>query len=505
MGTFYSKQKAGRNWVGLTLVGLTLLVGWFLVGGILAVRAASAWPGTVQIEQNMATGNFPEAITFNFKAKPGPEAGNFKGLELAYRLQGQVATSVHYFKLNLEQSASAATPASPNSGPPATAPTVSYGSDSLKAEYVLDTHQDYFPPGSRLTYYWLLTDLAGTTYQTPSQELVYQDTRYNFRELRAGWLTVRWFQGDDNFGRTALAKAQATIDRLGQLYRVQADRPINLTIYPDARTLFTALPPNTQEWVGGQAIPELGTIVLAVAPGDLAELNRSIPHEVSHQVIYQTTRNPYNVPPKWLDEGLAVLNQQAVDGFLQSAFETARDNRTLYPLRVLNGSFPADRQKSFLAYGQSVQVVRYIMKKYGEGAIGRILEAFKGGVSYDEAVQAGLGIGLDALDREWKLSIGYPVPNLATPTAPAPGATPLKAAGATPGPTPTLVFLPTPTPAAQNRSTSAQGRADLGDSPKPEPALSLAGVGLAATGLSLGGKWQRGRKGGWPNRRRGKP
>lgn len=369
------------------IMGLVLSLGWS-VGAMPPVQAQStpAWPAGVRIERNLATPKFPEGITFQFKAGVQPGSTLFKRVELAYRLEGEVATSVR--RQNFERS----------------------DQRTLEAEFVIDTRKNYFPPGSRLVYSWLLTDERGEIYETPRQQIIYQDLRYAFKELKSGPVTVRWYQGDDNFGRTALNKAETAITRLGQLYKIKPDRPINITIYPDRRTMFTALPVNTEDWVGGQAVPELGTIVLNIAPGDLKELGRSLPHEISHQVIYQATRNPYNVPPKWLDEGLAVLNQEQSDGFLQEAFERARDNRTLYPLRTLNGAFPGNSQQSFLAYGQSLQMMRYILTKYGNAAIEKMLASFKQGVSYDEMVQLSLGISLDQLDRDWKSSIGYPLP-----------------------------------------------------------------------------------------------
>lgn len=419
-------NRYAAAWV--VALGISLL----LVAFPAKAQTTPSLPATVKIETNNVTPNFPDTIDFRFSAQTEPGAPVFNSLELAYRVEGEVETNIRHSDL---------------------AP-----GDPLTADISIDTQKNYLPPGTRVSYYWLLGVAGGDTYQTPTQEFTYQDTRYPFKELKNGLFTVRWFQGDAAFGQAAMGRVTGTVDKLSRLYKVRPDTPINLTIYPDTATMFTALPPNTQEWVGGQAIPELGTIVLAIAPGDTAEIGRSIPHEVSHQVVYQATRNPYNNTPKWLDEGLAVNNQDQVDGFLIQAFEKARDERTLFPLRVLNGAFPADSQLSYVAYGESVEVVQYILQKYGNAGIEKILGSFKQGVSYDEAVQIGLGISLDQLDREWKQSLGYPVPELspATPTPTALAAIPTPS-GSGPGPSPTLAVAPTATPAgtAPAPSTSA--------------------------------------------------
>lgn len=412
---------------GLILFLLILLVLWRPS----TVAAEEEWPASVQVSQNSATSNFPNNIKFEFRAKANNGSPNFKKAELSFRLVGEVATSVRLVSLG--------------SGP------------EISVSYQQDTQKDYIPPGTRLTYFWTLYDEADKAYRTPPLEWTYLDNRFKFKELKSGVVSVRWYQGDDSFGQAILSKATATIEKLGKLYQIEPKNPINITVYPDSRTLFTALPPNTAEWVGGQATPTLGTIVLAIAPGNLTEVGRSVPHEVSHQVVYQATLNPYNVPPTWLDEGLAVASQDQVEGFLIETFERAVDKHTLFPLRVLNGSFPADSQESYLAYAESVKVVQYIQSKYGQAALAKMLAAFKEGVSYDEAVRRGLGIGLDDLDREWKQSIGYPLSPEATAI---PTTTPAPLAALAPATDPTLTPAPTavaiaPQPQVENSPTPA--------------------------------------------------
>jgi Peptidase MA superfamily len=355
-----------------------LVIAWLIQ---FAPATAQGVPESVKIERNAARPNLPEDITFEFAARKAAGAPAFKWIELAYRPDGVTATTVRRQSLK--------------------------AGDNIQATVKIDTRERYLPPGTRLSFYWRLGDEQDNTYDTPRQNIIYNDTRFNFKELKNDLLTVRWYNASDAFGKAAFDKAQETIEKLTRQYKIKPDRAMVVTIYPDSRTLFTILPPNSQEWVGGQAIPELGTIVMAISPGNTGELGRTITHEISHLVVHQATLNPYNYPPKWLDEGLAVLAQDEIDGFITQAYRQGRDSRTLFPLRVLNGSFPADSAQSYKAYGQSVEVVRYIQQKYGNAAIEKMLASFKEGRSYDEIVRAGLGISLDDLDRDWRKSIGY--------------------------------------------------------------------------------------------------
>ncbi|HEX5501217.1 MAG TPA: peptidase MA family metallohydrolase, partial [Thermomicrobiales bacterium] len=138
-----------------------------------------------------------------------------------------------------------------------------------------------------------------------------------------------------------------------------------------------------------------------------AEVRRVIPHEMSHQLLYQATDNPYGGPPHWLDEGLAVYNQETPDGEFGTMLRQAVRDGALIPVRALNSNFPLDPDQALLSYAESLSVVQFIVKTYGDAKLGRLLTSFKDELSYDEALQAALGVDTDGLDRAWKASLGY--------------------------------------------------------------------------------------------------
>ena len=57
--------------------------------------------------------------------------------------------------------------------------------------------------------------------------------------------------------------------------------------------------------MGGKAFPELALVLAAIPDDETAdsEIKRVIPHELSHLVLYQATRNPYNAPPPGSTKG----------------------------------------------------------------------------------------------------------------------------------------------------------------------------------------------------------
>jgi hypothetical protein len=273
----------------------------------------------------------------------------------------------------------------------------------------VDMRTRYLPPGLDIQYYWSLTDAAGNHVDTAPQTFLYQDGRFPWRTATGGQVTVYYYSGNDDFGQDALNTALRTIDKLGKRFGVAGDRPVHIVIYGNNRDFATSLPPNSAEWIGGQAHPDLGLIVTGIQPGSgaAAEIRRVLPHEVSHLLLYQATENPYGTPPHWLDEGLAVYDQETADTSLTPLLNNAIKNGALVPTRALNSNFPLDPNQARLSYAESLSLVQYLVAKYGDAKLGELLLSFKAELSYDEALKQTFGLDTDELDRDWKASLGY--------------------------------------------------------------------------------------------------
>ncbi|NWJ45243.1 MAG: hypothetical protein HXX08_05120 [Chloroflexi bacterium] len=443
---------------------LAAMAGLLFFIPIQAQADSQVFPTEINITLNRATPNFPDNVSFEFNATNNSLL-HFSKIELNYKLQGEVAIKSRSQNLNPDTSL-------------------------ISASYILDTQKEFIPPGVHIRYYWTLYTQANDRYDSPAQEFIVNDERFPFKELSSGFITIRWYEGSDAFGQAILNKVKATANKLSSQYGIKANSSINIHVYPDQRTLYTALPPNSEEFVGGQAYVKYGAISLLIPPGDDKEIGRSVPHEISHLIVYQATSNPYNGIPLWLDEGLAVYNQDEVEGFLIESFQRGVDKRTLQPLRTISGRFPNDPVLFYQSYGESVNVVKYIVEKYGEAKLGQLLVAFKNGVSYDEALVSVLGITTDELDRQWKLSLGYPVSDVVaiaatpTPTIAQPSPLPLTTVAAVVLPTssnignPTVGFLPD---IPKGSPTSNSSISVISANPETNNALLIV---LASTGIT---------------------
>jgi hypothetical protein len=287
----------------------------------------------------------------------------------------------------------------------------------------VDLTFDYLPPGLDVVYFWRVIDSDGNVTDSAEQTLFYMDDSQNWDSITNGLVTLWWYSGNDEFAEDIVGTANRTIETLAERFDVTADEPIRIVIYGNDSDFMDALPPNSADWIGGQAHPALNLIVAIIRPGGGVEreIRRMIPHEVSHLILHQATENPWNSPPNWLDEGLAVYNQETPDSDLPSILDDAVEDGELIPVRALGSSFPVDPDQAFLSYAESHSIVTYIIEELGEDEMAELIAIFRDEVSYDTAVEESLGMTVEELDADWKDWLGYEgdsAPSADTPDAP---------------------------------------------------------------------------------------
>lgn len=341
---------------------------------------------SIQVTDSGWTAEFRDHLTFNLSAESREEIVE---AELLYRVVGRPATSRNEAEF---------TPGA-----------------SITAEFVIDQTrpESYLPPGSELEYWWKLVDAAGNELKSERETLLYLDNRYDWQTLENERLALYWYEGGDSFGQALFDRANLALDTLETDIGVGLEDPIKIFIYANHNDLLGAISTSAQEWTGGQAFTRYGVVVIGIAPSQLNWGLNAMTHEMTHLVIHQATENPYGDLPRWLDEGIAVYNenQDELDDDFRSIFERAVRNDELMTLRTLSSPFPSDPLQANLAYGQSGAMVKFVVDTYGAQAMAKLLEIFSEGAIYDEALQEALGVDTDQLDNAFRTSLGLsPLP-----------------------------------------------------------------------------------------------
>ena len=408
-----------RRW---TLLGLLIMS--------LALPGVAAAQGTIRVTNQKVDTVFRHHITFQISVDGDKK---ITAARLFYTATGQIATVRGDAKFD-----------------PAT---------HVEASFTIDQTKNYMPPGTDLQYWWQITDEAGQSLKTDKQSLEYMDDRHPWQKLSGDRLTLYWYDGGQSLGQALFDRANKTLDQIEADAGVKVKMPIKIFIYASHDDLLNAIAVGSQDWTGGQAFADQGVVVIDVSPNDLEYGLVAAPHELTHLVIDQATKNPFggNIPT-WLDEGLAVYMSGELDaswrGYRALVAAAAKAGQ-LMTLQTLSSSFPADPGQTLQAYGQSGTVVEFIIKHYGKDAMARLLDIFSQGSTYDDALKQALGVDTHGLDNAWRQSIGVPpLPNSAAQDAPPGGAqaTPIPAAPPGGAQATLAPVAPTAAPAATGQS-----------------------------------------------------
>ena len=261
------------------------------------------------------------------------------------------------------------------------------------------------PPGTSVTYWLTVIDNSGAWVETLPSVVHFDDTRYTWKTLQEGQVTLFWYSGIDVFGEELMAAAQTALTKLADNTGAELESAVKLYIYASSADLQGAMI-NPQDWTGGVAYSQYGTIAIGINPATELEWGKStISHELTHLVIYQVTANPYNSLPTWLSEGLAMFSEGELDANFTAVLAVAEAQNSLITVRSLCSSFSAYSDQALLAYAESYEIVTYLVDEYGRDKMLELLSIFKQGSGYDEALESVYGFNMDALNSLWQAEL----------------------------------------------------------------------------------------------------
>ena len=375
---------------------------------------------------------------------------------------------------------------------------------SLSATYSWNI-RDALVPGAEIEYYWRVTTAAGDHLTSSPSLLIYEDPALPWTRVSDENVEIVWYAGGPEFGERVLAYSQAALIRLEDAFGVSLEHRTRIVIYEDGNLMREALGGGTSQWVGGQAISPYNVIVFAATPLT-SDLELLLAHGLTHIVVDQVSDNPFSSPPAWIHEGLATINETT--GELRFDYPGIVDDALargdLISLRGLTGSFPASSNGAILAYAESNSLLNYVIDTYGAESIGRLLRAYRQGVTDDEAVNIAIGISLTRLEQNWLAFLRGEEPALGEEAEPAPAAPPA-APAVRQEPSPATAAEPEPAPGATPTAPvlaavaeeveSADQPAPVANPPVPVPvsdgpatavlAVIIVGVGAVLVSAAL--------------------
>lgn len=343
-----------------------------------ALLAEVATPGSALATSTVTETDFP--VGMRFRAEIALDApADITGASLLYRVAGDDT-------LNL-----AVVPAE----------NIAIGENSVSVDVFIDFQQDFLPLGSSLTWTWELQSADGDRFQTAEESGGWRDPRFEWTLNESEQVRLYTYAASDEFAGWMLDETQTVIDDLESRYGLEQIDPVTIWIYPEYGAFAATMQANSRESVAGISYPGSSLITAIIRDGDEREYGRVIPHEISHQVLYHATHNPFAFAPMWLDEGLATRYQVGGTDHYPGMVRDAAEDGRLFTITSLNASFPYQPAQATLAYAASWSFLGFLEETYGPEGIAALIDALAAGMSTDEAVQDAFGASTDDLNEAW--------------------------------------------------------------------------------------------------------
>jgi hypothetical protein len=253
--------------------------------------------------------------------------------------------------------------------------------------------------------YWFEGSLSnGAKYTSPRFSFYYEDNRFRWQTLESRPFRIHWYAGETGFAQDVLSVAQAGLTRVNDFLTVSPPSRVDVYVYEDAPTMQATLLLSGQEWVAGQADPGLGVVLVSLPPGpdQRLEMERQIPHEIMHIMLYQADPAAYDLLPAWFIEGLASITELYPHPDYQKLLENSYQAGGLIPIKSLCQIFPRDAGGALLAYAEAASFTRFLYRQFGREGLESLVTNFATGPECEPGVEKSFGSSLSRLESEWR-------------------------------------------------------------------------------------------------------
>lgn len=270
--------------------------------------------------------------------------------------------------------------------------------------YTADLTADPIRAFSTVVYWFEVNLKNGATIQSQRGSLYYEDNRFQWLTRESKEFRVHWYEGDAAYAQSLLDVASLGLENIQKLLPLKQTSPVEIYAYDSAQDMRATLQTLGKNWVGAHTDPDLGVMVVSLprGPEQRLEMERQIPHELMHMLLYQWLGSGYGNLPTWLSEGLASVAELYPNPDYIVLLDKAQGKDELLPIASLCQSFPRDASGAFLAYAEATSFTRYLHQQYGTTGLQALAKTYADGMSCERGVQVALGSTLTQLEWHWR-------------------------------------------------------------------------------------------------------
>ena len=179
------------------------------------------------------------------------------------------------------------------------------------------------------------------------------------------------------------------------------DKRARIYIYDDAQDYQEKT--GKPAWSGGHAYYH--EKVIETYPWAGGFFDSLLPHELGH-IIFREFIGTQNNAPVWLDEGVAMYQEKNRRKDIKPTLLQAIEEKkfmSLEKLSQLNIGFVEDKSVVELYYNESVNVVEYLISRFGKDNFVKLCKALKERKNFEQAVTEAYRVfnNLDDLNKNW--------------------------------------------------------------------------------------------------------
>ena len=224
-----------------------------------------------------------------------------------------------------------------------------------------------------------------------------------------GWLSltrdpieVRYREPNDRLAQDVMNKGHDFLADVAGFLQLPPGGPYTI-ILAQSKEEFIELQPTRSpapEWAGALTYPHFG-VVLLMTPGALrssgTEYWALLQHEMVHLVMGEAEAKHMIRIPRWLSEGVAthISGEMNLSRLLHLSWAQVT-GRTI-PFERIAEDFPDDPSMAETAYAQSYLFVKYMMRRFGDDAVARLVSSLREEGELARAVNAEFEVSLAEL------------------------------------------------------------------------------------------------------------
>jgi hypothetical protein len=232
----------------------------------------------------------------------------------------------------------------------------------------------------------------------------------DFERIDDGWLTVEF----PSSVRDRVAPLTSDADAFRSRLAVELGQPVlghvlvRVARDPEQMNALAPIGAPPPAYASGVAYPSVGLALLSLkAPHtweatDLVTLSR---HELMHLALTDAIAGHH--VPRWFDEGLAIHESGEQWTERLGTLWQATLAKTLLSFADLDRGFAADGSDVGVAYAESADVVRFLMRDDDKARFGSLVQRLRAGTPFDRALGDAYDTDLRKLEYEWRTDVSH--------------------------------------------------------------------------------------------------